>query len=61
MQHLGCSDGEYESGLSSPGEVSEFSSTPDTSVEGTPDSSPNRGGIQLVSKGKDLSLIMEPG
>ena len=32
VQHIGCSDGEYKSGLSSPGEVSEFSSTPNTRI-----------------------------
>ena len=68
MQHLGCSDGEYESDFSNQGEVSEFSSTPNTSVESTPNSTPAKiaqplslKGSQIVSRGKDLSLIMKPG
>ena len=68
MQHVGCSDEEYESSFNSSGEVSEFSSTPHTSVESTPDSTPvkitsqlSRRDTHVGSKGKDLSLIMKPG
>ena len=68
VQHLGCSNGEYESNFSSSGEVSKFSITPNTSVESTPDSAPKRTvqlmsskDVQTSSRGKDLSLIMEPG
>ena len=68
VQHLGCSDGEYESDFSTSGEVSEFSSTPNTSVESTPNSTPARiarpfilKDSQITSRGKDLSLIMQPG
>ena len=58
---MGCSDGENESEFSSPGEISEFSSTPNTRIESTPDPSPNKRNVSSVHKGKDLSLIMEPG
>ena len=65
---MGCSDGEYESNFSNSGEVSEFSITPNTSVESTPESTPKKTvqitsskDIQTSSRGKDLSLIMEPG
>ena len=68
VQHLGCSDEEYESDFSNRGEVSEFSSTPNTSVDSTPNSTPAKiaqplplKGSQIVSRGKDLSLIMKPG
>ena len=68
MQHLGCSDGEYESDFSSQGEDSQFSSTPNTSVESKPNSTPAKiaqplslKGSQIVSRGKDMSLIMKPG
>ena len=56
-----CSNGEYESGLSSSGDVSEFSSTPDTSIESISDPPASKRSTLLVSKGKNLSLIMEAG
>ena len=64
-QHIGCSDEEYESNPSEQGEVSEFSSTPNTSVESTPDQTPEKSVStkqkQTIRKGKDLTLLMEPG
>ena len=68
MQNLGCLDGEFESDSQYSGEVTEFSSTPDTSVASTPDSTPRKS-VELpdknagrnVSKGKDLTLLMDPG
>ena len=68
MQDLGCSDGEFESNSQYSGEVTEFSSTPDTSVISTPESTPKKSvGLpdknigKNVSKGKDLTLLMDPG
>ena len=64
-QHVGCSDEEYESDFSDQGDVSEFSSTPNTSVGSTPDVTPvklvDRGTKQTLSRGKDLTLLMKPG
>ena len=64
-QHIGCSDEEYESYPSEQGEVSEFSNTPNTSVESTPNQTPeksvNTNPKQTIRKGKDLTLLMEPG
>ena len=58
-QHIGCSDEEYRSDPSEQGDVSEFSSTPDTSVESTPGQTPEKS--VNIRKGKDLTLLMEPG
>ena len=45
--------------------MSEFSSTPNTSVESTPDLTPvkpvKKGEKQTISRGKDLTLLMELG
>ena len=68
MQDLGCSDGEFESDSQYSGEVTEFSITPDRSVASTPYSTPRKS-VELldknanrnVSKGKDLTLLMDPG
>ena len=65
----GCSDREYSSSESSGDVISEFPSTPNTSVESTSESSPEKGpqpststgGGQIQSRGKDLSLLMKPG
>ena len=68
MKDLGCSDGEFESDSQYSGEVTEFSSTPDTSVASTPESTPrksvefpDKNAGRNVSKGKDLTLLMDPG
>ena len=69
VQKEGCSDREYSSSESSGDVVSEFSSTPDTSVESTPEPSPlkepqpstSTGNNRVQSRGKDLSLLMKPG
>ena len=65
IQHIGCSDEEYETDSSEQGDVSEFSSTPNTSVESTPDPTPvkpvKKGENQTISRGKDLTLLMELG
>ena len=65
----GCSDREYGSTDNSGDDISEFSSTPDTSVESTPEPSPKKrsqlststGNGPISSRGKDLSLLMKPG
>ena len=65
----GCSDREYSSSESSGDAISEFPSTPDTSVESTPEPSPEKGPQpststgrgQIQSRGKNLSLLMKPG
>ena len=65
----GCSDREYGSSENSGDDISEFSSTPDTSVESTPEISPKKrsqlststGNGPISSRGKDLSLLMKPG
>ena len=41
-QHIGCSGEEYESNPSEQGDMSEFSSTPNTSVESTPEQTPEK-------------------
>ena len=64
----GCSDRDYSSSKSSGDVISEFPSTPDTSVGSTPESSPKKGpqpststgSGPIPSKGKDLSLLMKP-
>ena len=69
VQKEGYSDREYSSNESSGDVVSEFPSTPDTSVESTPEPSPlkdpqpstSTGNNQIQSRGKDLSLLMKPG
>ena len=69
VQKEGCSDREYSNSESSGDVVSEFPSTPDTSVESTPEPSPlkdpqpstSTGNNQIQSRGKDLSLLMKPG
>ena len=69
MPREGCSDRDYSSSESSGDVLSEFLSTPDTSVESTPESSPKKGPQPSAStgsgpipnKGKDLSLLMKPG
>ena len=69
VQKEGCSDREYGSSESSGDVVSEFRSTPDTSVESTPEPSPQKepqlststGNIQVQSRGKDFSLLMKLG
>ena len=67
---MGCSDRDTESDLSTEGELSEFSTTPNTSVGSTPDSTPVKPKLNLAVKkkqkqtthrGKDLTLLMEPG
>ena len=65
----GCSDREYGSSENSGDDISEFPSTPDTSVESTPEPSPKKaprpststGNGPISSRGKDLSLLMKPG
>ena len=69
VQKEGCFDREFNSSKSSGDVASEFSSTPNTSVENTPESSPlkssqpqpSMSGTRVQSKGKDLSLLMKPG
>ena len=69
MPREGCSDRDYSSSKSSGDVLSEFPSTPDTSVGSTPESSPKKGpqlsastgSGPVPSKGKDLSLLMKPG
>ena len=69
IQKEGCSDREFNSSESSGDVASEFSSTPNTSVESTPESSPlkepqpstSTGNTRVQSRGKDLSLLMKPG
>ena len=68
VQKEGCSDREFNSSETSGDVASEFSSTPNTSVESTPESSPlkepqpstSMGNTQVQSTGKDLSLLMKP-
>ena len=70
MQNVGCSDGEYSTNDSSGDVLSEFSSTPETSVESTlelfpikepePQPSTSAGNKHVQSRGKDLSLLMKP-
>ena len=65
----GCSDRESGSSKNSGDDISEFPSTPDTSVESTPEPSPEKepqlststGNGPTSSRGKDLSLLMKPG
>ena len=65
----GCSDREYGSSENSGDDISEFPSTPDTSVESTLEPSPKKaprpststGNGPISSRGKDLSLLMKPG
>ena len=65
----GCSDREYSSSENSGDVISEFPSTPDTSVESTPEPSPKKGpqpststgSGPIPSRGKDLCLLMKPG
>ena len=67
---MGCSDRDTESDLSTEGELSKFSTTPNTSVGSTPDLTPVKPKLdpavkqkqnQTISKGKDLTLLMEWG
>ena len=68
VQKEGCSDREFNSSKSSGDVASEFSSTPNTSVESTLESSPlkdpqpstSTGNIRVQSREKDLSLLMKP-
>ena len=69
VQKEGCSDREFNSSQSSGDVASEFSSTPNTSVESTLESSPlkepqpstSMRDTRVQSRGKDLSLLMKPG
>ena len=69
VQKEGCSNREYSSSESSGDVVSEFPSTPDTSVESTLEPSPlkesqpstSTGNNRVQSRGKYLSLLMKPG
>ena len=69
IQKEGCSDREFNSSESSGDVASKFSSTPNTSVESTPEASPLKDpqpstsmrDSQIPSRGKDLSLLMKPG
>ena len=69
VQKEGCSDREFNSSKSSGDVASEFSSTPNTSVESTAEASPLKDpqpstsmrDTQVQSRGKDLSLLMKPG
>ena len=67
---MGCSDRDTESDLSTEGELSEFSTTPNTSVGSTPDSTPVKPKLdpavkqkqkQTTHGGKDLTRLMDPG
>ena len=67
---MGCSDRDTESDLSTEGELSEFSTTPNTSVGSTPDSTPVKLKLdpavkqkqkQTTHRGKDLTLLMQLG
>ena len=70
VQHMGCSDIEPDSDDESSGELTEFTSTPNTSISISPETSPFKlsepqpstsGIVCPQNKGKDLSLLMKPG